>query len=347
MKDINMKKIEFIMKRLTDMDYKAMFETISDIHKKTGKNRFCMLCDVVYCGFKYGAGYSDYKYFEFYTLNSQQRATYITRATNNVIAAHCNKKEFYHCLNDKVEFNEKYGKFLKRDWLDFRTAQKEDFMKFIDGKTAIIVKPVDLTCGQGVEKLNVSDFESYEAMYDKLKTMPNAQLLEDYVVQHQKMSEIYPYSVNTCRITTLLKGDDVYMMSASLRIGNNAKVVDNLHDGGMMAPINIETGVVSYSACDKQGYEYEKHPMTGTSIRGFEVPYWNEILDMCRVAAKITPEVRYSGWDVAITENGPVFIEGNHLPAYDLVQTPPSQQNPKVYGMLPVYREILKGELDI
>lgn len=140
-----MKKIEFIMKRLTDMNYKAMLETVSEIHKKTGKNRFFMFCDVIYCGFKYGAGYSDYKYFEFYTLNARQRATYITRATNNVIAAHCNKKDFYHCLNDKVEFNAKYAEFLKRDWLDFRSAQKEDFMKFIDGKTAIIVKPVDLT----------------------------------------------------------------------------------------------------------------------------------------------------------------------------------------------------------
>lgn len=342
-----MKKIEFIMKRLTDMDYKAMFETVSEIHKKTGKNRLFMFFDVVYCGFKYGAGYSDYKYFEFYTLNARQRATYIVRATNNVIAAHCNKKDFYHCIHDKVEFNERYGEFLKRDWLDFRTAQKEDFMRFIEGKTAIIVKPVDLTCGQGVEKLAVADFESYGAMYDKLRTKQNAQLLEDYIVQHPKMSELYPYSVNTCRVTTLLKGDDVHIMAASLRLGNHAKVVDNLHDGGMMAPINMETGVVSYSACDELGYEYEKHPMTGATIRGFEVPYWNEILDMCVKAAKITPEIRYSGWDVAITENGPLFIEANHLPAYQLIQTPPSQQNPKVYGMLPVWRELLKDELKI
>lgn len=104
---------------------------------------------------------------------------------------------------------------------------------------------------------------------------------------------------------------------------------------------------MSYSACDEQGYEYETHPMTGATIRGFEVPYWNEILDMCKKAAKITPEVRYSGWDVAITEAGPIFIEANHLPAYQLIQTPPSQQNPKVYGMLPVWRELLKDELKI
>lgn len=342
-----MKKIEFIVKRLTDMNYKAMLKTVSDIHKKTGKNRFFMLCDVVYCGFKYGAGYSDYKYFEFYTLNAQQRKTYIVRATNNVIAAHCNKKEFYHCLNDKVEFDEKYSKFLKRDWLDFRTATKEDFMRFIEGKRAIIVKPVDLTCGEGVEKLTVADFEDNEAVYNKLKSMPNAQLLEGYVEQHKKMSELYPYSVNTCRITTLLKGDDVHIMSASLRTGNNAKVVDNLSSGGMMAPIDIKTGIVSYSACDKQDMEYEVHPMTGTAIKGFEIPYWNEAIDMCKRAAKVTPEIRYSGWDVAITESGPVFIEGNHLPGYALIQTPPSQQDPKVYGMLPVFREILKDELKI
>lgn len=341
-----MKRIKFILKRIFDMDFKAIFETVSNIHKKSGKSRIVLFIDIIWCGFKYGAGYRDYEYFEFYTLNAEQRATYIVRTTNNLITMHCNKREYYHFLDDKVDFNTRYNDYLKRDWLDFPNSSKEDFMKFIEGKTAIIVKPVDACCGVGVEKLNVQDFESYDAMYEKLKTMPNAHLLEDYVIQHSKMMELYPYSVNTCRITTLLVGDKVNIVYAVLRIGNNAKVVDNLNNGGMFAPINAETGEVYLPACDKQNIKYEVHPMTGVAIRGFKIPCWDEAIKLVTEASFVTPEIRYCGWDVAITENGPLFIEANHLPGYD-IQIPPSNQEVKTYGALPFVRELLKDEFKI
>jgi D-alanine-D-alanine ligase-like ATP-grasp enzyme len=41
---------------------------------------------------------------------------------------------------------------------------------------------------------------------------------------------------------------------------------------------------------------------------------------MCKQAAKKIPEVRYIGWDVAFTENGPVIVEGNEYPGYGLLQ---------------------------
>ena len=41
---------------------------------------------------------------------------------------------------------------------------------------------------------------------------------------------------------------------------------------------------------------------------------------MCKKAALILPEVRYIGWDIAFTKEGPVMVEGNEYPGYGLIQ---------------------------
>ena len=37
-------------------------------------------------------------------------------------------------------------------------------------------------------------------------------------------------------------------------------------------------------------------------------------------AAQRVPQVGYVGWDVAMAEDGPLLIEGNTMPGYDMPQ---------------------------
>ena len=53
---------------------------------------------------------------------------------------------------------------------------------------------------------------------------------------------------------------------------------------------------------------------------GRKIPFWNEVLSICNDAAKKIPKCQYIGWDVAITENGPLLIEGNHMPDLDMIE---------------------------
>ena len=67
-----MGKINYLLKRITSMNYKQMFNTIDEIHEKSGKNKIGLFIDIINCGIKYQEGYMDYKLFEMYDLNKEQ-----------------------------------------------------------------------------------------------------------------------------------------------------------------------------------------------------------------------------------------------------------------------------------
>lgn len=335
-----MKRILYLIKRILGMDYKSLFKTVGSIHKKTKINRIKLFFDVVKCGLKYGAGYRDYELCEWWNLNDEQRATYVTRGINNRIVSLLNDKEYYHILDNKIEFNNTFGEFLGRKWINMSTATFEEFEAFLEGLEVIISKPAEEACGRGVEKLTVADFASTKALFDHLKLI-NSGLCEECVLQHKDVSALYPLSVNTYRVVTVFTEGEAHIVYAFIRIGNGGRFVDNINAGGMAAPIDIESGIIEHPAFDKDSIYYEKHPYTGCPIKGWQLPFWDESVDMVLKAAGVIPQVGYVGWDVAVTEKGPLLIEGNPFPGHDILQMPPHV--PDKIGMLPQFKKYIKN----
>lgn len=335
-----MKRILYLIKRILKMDYKGLFKTVNSVHKKSGIGRTKLFFDVVKCGLKYGAGYRDYELCEWWNLNDSQRATYVTRGINNTIVTLLNNKDFYHILDNKIEFNKTFSNYLGRKWLDMQAATTEDFKAFLQGLDIIISKPSEEACGRGVEKLNVADYPSADALFEHLKSI-NSGLVEEFVVQHEAVAKLYPLSVNTYRIVTVLTDGVPHIVYAFIRIGNGGRFVDNINAGGMAAPINIETGVIEYPAFDKDSIYYETHPYTNCPIKGYQLPQWEKAVETVLSAATVVPEVGYVGWDIAATKDGVVMIEGNPFPGHDILQMPPHV--PDKIGMLPQFKKYIKN----
>lgn len=331
-----MGNIKYILSRLSKMDYKAMLNKVNEVHKKTGKSRLSIFLDMSECAKKYGAGYMDYDLFEMYNLTDEQRDTYITRGRNNRLIAKYNDKAYFHIFENKNEFNRKFQKYLKRDWIDVTTAPKEDVIKFIEKHDVFMAKPIDGGCGKGIEKIKTKDYVSSEELYNYLTSNHNFEL-EEVIKQNEKVSNIYPGAINTARVVTILKDNKPHVICAYFRIGNGS-FVDNFNSGGMVAPIDVETGIVSDRAIDKKKNLYEVHPATGNIIKGFKFPDWEEALEMCKEAAKIVPEMAYIGWDVAFSDKGPVFVEANEFPGHDIYQLP--EHTPNKIGMMPKFNNI-------
>ena len=62
------------------------------------------------------------------------------------------------------------------------------------------------------------------------------------------------------------------------------------------------------------------HPGTDICMIGRKIPYWKEVLHLCESAASMIPKVQFIGWDVAISTQGPLLIEGNNTPDIDIME---------------------------
>ena len=86
--------------------------------------------------------------------------------------------------------------------------------------------------------------------------------------------------------------------------------MDNVCSGGLSAVVDAETGIVCSPGFDKLGYKCILHPDSGEQIVGFHIPRWDEAMALVKELAMKT-EDRYTGWDIALSKNGWVMVEGN------------------------------------
>lgn len=337
-----MNKIKYLIRRIGEMDFKNMIKQAKIVQKRTKRPVIVTLVDMIWCGYKYLAGYMDYVVFEFYNLKAEQRKTQVTRGINNAIVKALNKKESWYKFDKKNEFNRIFSDCLKRDFLDLSTASEKELCEFLDKHPQFIVKPCDGACGKGVEKLNVADFDSYEAL--RKRCLENSQnIAEEIIIQNDKMNEMFPKSVNTVRMVTITKDKKVNIVFCSVRIGAGDTIVDNLNSGGMAALVDSESGIITTDAADKNGTVFTNHPDTNTKICGFEIPYFKEGRELVEKAALRVEEIGYVGWDIAFTNDGALLIEGNHFPGHDIYQMPALTKNG--IGVLPRFTQAMGGKI--
>src|SRR6185369_12906584 len=63
-----------------------------------------------------------------------------------------------------------------------------------------------------------------------------------------------------------------------------------------------------------------RHPDTHAQITGTILPMWEAALSLALRAHRSFADRALVGWDIALTADGPVIVEGNGAPDLDIVQ---------------------------
>lgn len=299
--------------------YSMLMEITEKISSISSKNKLNIMLDITWCTLIYGASPNNYYNFRFFELDSNLRKTYLTHRISEKLIRKYNKSDSRYLIEDKLVFSNKFKKYTGRKILQIQDLGIKELNKLLNKKDEIVVKPLIGGQGRGVEKLNKNDFQSINEMYEKIKkNFSGTDIIEEVIIPHKEMEKLNNSSVNTIRINTILE-EKCHIVHASIRIGNGF-FVDNLTKGGMISIIDVDTGIIMYPAIDKKNKVFDYHPITKTKIEGYQIPYWDQVILMIKGASSLVPDVRYIGWDVAISENGPILIEANSDPDYTMLQ---------------------------
>lgn len=242
-------------------------------------------------------------------------------------------------FHDKIVFNRIFKDYIGRDFIDIREVGYKGFKKFVTGKENVFAKKHNSFGGDGVTKVNIAG-EDLKVLFNQLYN--NKQyLIEDTLIQNEYLDWINPKAVNNVRLVTLLKDGEVYVVFKTLRINAGSEEVISCHDIYMTLD---DEGNVLGNVVDDECNIYKKHPVTGFKFKGAKIPHMDKALELVKSAAKLVPEMRWIGWDVAITEDGAAIIEGNNYPSFGLHQFYLLNDGEEI-GKYKKIKEILKDEI--
>lgn len=278
---------------------------------------FILKLKLFWCRYLYRLSFDEYFLFNVKNLKPKGIREFAGEDDHLYYADSMNKKENLQIFDNKYLAYQKFQPFYKRDIALFPVnCEQEDlgggkFKMFVEKHPVFIAKPIKSTLGKGVAKFKLSDWSSADLLYEHLiKNYKNGFVAEELIIQEEAFARLHPESVNSIRVTTIRFNDRVEFIYPFLRIGKGDSVVDNAGAGGVMGLIDVETGIV-YASADEYGNTFVVHPDTKEQVVGFRVPQWEEAKDFVRQLVQVVPDNRYSGWDIALTKNGWVMIEGN------------------------------------
>ncbi len=160
---------------------------------------------MLWCSVRYGAGYHDYVMFGFYDMKGKNRDAYVTSLRNKRLIMMVNDPQTADIFDHKALFAPRFQAYLGRDFRVVGTMSRESFGKFMNGKEEIFAKPDVGESGKGIERLRHANFKDLDEMFRYIKEKQFG-VIEEELCQHPQMDRLYPGSVNSLRIVTLLTG---------------------------------------------------------------------------------------------------------------------------------------------
>lgn len=255
---------------------------------------------------------AEYYTFGFDILPRSARGELLTVSRSRKASRVLNDSHSQNILENKYYASAVISRYYARECVQSINLSFEEFQAFVRKAPKFVYKPVGTNGGDGLAVYDVTK-SSPEEIYQIIQASPRG-ILEQWIVQHAEMNRLSSRAVHTVRIHTIHDGntDNIVTFGTVLTVAPEGELANPHFHATITMLVNGETGTVYTNAVDKESnLVYDRFPGTDIPVVGFQLPDWEKALALVKAAASTVPEIRYIGWDVAFSENGPVICEGN------------------------------------
>ena len=260
----------------------------------------------------HGTYYEEYDSYDFAHKSPAERRTYVTDAYRNRLCRRINNARQQAVVMDKYRTAVLFSDYYRRKFmLCDGKSQRDDFVRFGMEEGWLVVKPIDDCAGRGVQLLHADDEQGWHNHYEQMMEQGRRYIVEQRIVQLPEMARWNESSVNTVRINTLNHHGTISILTANIRCGCQGAFCDNCAQGGYCANIDPDTGIIITSATSKGPEKYDRHPDSGITFVGEQIPCWQQLLDAAFACAQRLPKLVYVSWDFALTADGWTMVEAN------------------------------------
>lgn len=258
-------------------------------------------------------GYMAYEYiaYRFETRSFKERNAFYSELDRWKFMNICNNRTDKWKLRNKRLAYEIFKKWYARDQIVITSKDDlEAYTDFITKHPQFFIKPF---AGGGGVNSGWFDASKYNTPLESMEAIlkNGSYVLEEGVYQCEAMSKFNPDSINTLRIVTIKQSGKVSNWCSFVRTGRKGCPVDNGGRGGIIIGVDINTGEMNTDGVNEQGEIFETHPDSGVKFKGFKLPLWKESCEMAIEMMSAMPNMKIIGWDIALTDKGPVVIEAN------------------------------------
>lgn len=288
---------------------------LSDETRQDKKYVKKLIKDIESCRDIYLINQDEYFLYGFENLSSEERHEFVGNREKELLCAKLNNNDAWKIFMDKWATYEKFSNYYGRKAILIRNIEeKAYFIDFCEKYKKVIVKDCNSSQGRGIFIVNATSAREIEENFAKvLELLKNetSVIVEECIEQNYEMGKFHPSSVNTVRIATFIKDNDIKVLFSFFKMGRNNSDVDNAGAGGILASVDSVNGKIISDGFSEVGEIYKYHPNTNIIIKGNCMPEWNKAIELVKNLAMVVPEQIYVGWDLAYTDTGWIMIEGN------------------------------------
>ncbi len=298
--------------KFTKPALKKLLDAVPELKQRKDLEK--LKIDVLFCRLAYGFQPDEYWCFGLENQSMEQRRKWVSDIDRYHYVYQLNDLAENRVFNNKGLTYQKFGKYYKREAI-FITSKKDiaAYNEFVQKHNVFVRKAVMGSLGRGIElvDLNTTKKTAQDVFEDIIAHGPH--IVEERVIQGKETAVLNSSSVNTVRVITLNTRNGIEVLYTFMKVGRNGSFVDNGGAGGILVGIDKNTGVMNTNGFDELNIQYEKHPDSGIVFKGFQMPEWNKMLEICKEMSSQISNVRMIGWDMAYSNNGWLVIEGNGM----------------------------------